>query len=321
MAVHLCLEQIGRNEARDVQRDDELPDIELAAGRCGKILDIAAEGRAVERSREQSDDDRKAAALVAAHGEVGAVVDRSRIGDRRAIRTVLHPAFRHRPAFQLVGPDRAVRGERRGDVEDDGRLVPGRDRHRDRVGAEQGLGAAPRRHVVDARRRAVNPDHAVRERDGRVDRAGAGVIGAARADPAHAGGARKLDGEIGGGGHHHMAHAVVAIDQRGRGRTLDHCDVRLRIHDAALELAHIAGKAKHAMRVGAGEVGFQHRPGHRRRISLGEPACAQGVGQEGSQGSGGYAPAVFGLGQHVGHFSRLMALAGRRRPLALGFSA
>src|SRR5258705_4881099 len=61
VAVDLGLEQIGRDEACNIERDDELPDIELAAGRCSKILDIAAEGRAVEPAREPSDDDREAA--------------------------------------------------------------------------------------------------------------------------------------------------------------------------------------------------------------------------------------------------------------------
>ena len=178
-------------------------------------------------------------------------------------------------------------------------LVPGRDRHCDRVGAEQRLGAAPRRHVVHARPRAVDADHAVRERDRRVDRAGAGVIGTARTDPADAGRTRELDGEIGGSGHHHVAHAMVAVDQRGRGRTFDHGDVSLRIHHAALELAHITGKAEHAVGVGAGEIGFQHRGGHRRRIGLGQPAGAQRIGEKSPQGGGGYAPGVFGLGQHA----------------------
>jgi hypothetical protein len=100
-------------------------------------------------------------------------------------------------------------------------------------------------------------------------------------------------------GHHHVAHAMVAVDQRGRGRTLDHGDVSLWIHHAAFELAHIAGKAEYAVGIGAGEVGFQHRGGHRRRIGLGQPAGTQGVGEKSSQGGGGHTPGVFGLGQHA----------------------
>ena len=51
------------------------------------------------------------------------------------------------------------------------------------------------------------------------------MVGAPHADPADARLARDLDREIGGVGHHQMAHAVVAVDQRGRGAALDHLDV------------------------------------------------------------------------------------------------
>src|SRR5215813_5082759 len=108
MTVDFGLEHVGRHEARDVERDHELPDIELAAGRRGKIPDVAAERRAVERSRQQSDDDREPAALVAAHGEIGARVDAAWIRDRRAILAILHPALRHRLAVELVASDGTV---------------------------------------------------------------------------------------------------------------------------------------------------------------------------------------------------------------------
>src|SRR5262249_60289405 len=98
MAVDFGLEPLGRHEARDVERDHELPDVALAARRRGEIADVAAERRAVERSRQQPDDDREATALVAAHGEIGALVDAAWIRDGRAILAVLHPAPRHRPA-------------------------------------------------------------------------------------------------------------------------------------------------------------------------------------------------------------------------------
>ena len=87
-------------------------------------------------------------------------------------------------------------------------------------------------------------------------------------------------------GHHHVAHAVVAVDQRGGGAALDHLDRRLRIDGAALELAHIGREPEDAVGVRADEVGFQHRAGGGRGIGFGEPAGSQGVGEEGTQGGG-----------------------------------
>src|SRR5262245_19880511 len=78
------------------------------------------------------------------------------------------------------------------------------------------------------------------ERDAGVDRAGASVIGAACADPADARCAREFDGELGGVSHHHMTHAPVAVDQRGRRSALQHADARARVHGAAFEPPHIA---------------------------------------------------------------------------------
>src|SRR5262245_30017571 len=49
VAIDLRLEDLRREEARDVERDHELSDIELAARRQREIPDVAAERRAVER--------------------------------------------------------------------------------------------------------------------------------------------------------------------------------------------------------------------------------------------------------------------------------
>ena len=53
------------------------------------------------------------------------------------------------------------------------------------------------------------------------------------------------------------------------------------------------------MRVRAGKIGVEHRGGDRRRIGRRQPAGAQRIGEERPQGGGGYAPGVFGLGQHA----------------------
>src|SRR5262249_48301457 len=127
----LRLERVERNESRDIERDDELPDIARPARGRSEIPDIAAEGRAVERSGQKADDEGKPAALVAAHGEIRALLDPLRIADRRAILAMLHPTLWHRLSFELVGPDRAVRRERGRNIEHHRWLVAGRDRHCD----------------------------------------------------------------------------------------------------------------------------------------------------------------------------------------------
>ena len=79
-----------------------------------------------------------------------------------------------------------------------------------------------------------------------------------------------------------MAHAVVAVDQRGRGAALDHLDVRARIDVAALEGAHVAGQAEDAVRVRAGEVGVEHGAGDDAGVRLRQPA-GERVGHERAQ--------------------------------------
>ena len=65
-----------------------------------------------------------------------------------------------------------------------------------------------------------------------------------------------------------MAHALVAVDERGSWGALQHADARPRVDRAALELAHITCKAKDAMRIRAGEIGFEHRGGGDSGIGL-----------------------------------------------------
>ena len=97
------------------------------------------------------------------------------------------------------------------------------------------------------------------------------MVGAADADPADAGLARKLDREIGGIGHHQVTHAVVAVDQCGRRTSLEHLDVGARIEDAGLELLDVTRKAENAMRIRAREIGIEHRAGDGFGISLRQP--------------------------------------------------
>src|SRR5215831_14689231 len=98
-----------------------------------------------------------------------------------------------------------------------------------------------------------------------------------------------------------MAHAVVAVDQRGRGSALEHADARCRIHRPAFELAHITGEAKDAVRIRAGEIRFEHRARHGGGVGLGKPAGAQRIDEKRAQRGGSNAPGILRLrlGQHV----------------------
>ena len=190
---------------------------------CSELTSLMSRPNAARFSgpAEKPEHQRQPAALVAADRHEHSLRQPAPIGDRLAVLAVDDPALRHRLALERIGADRAVGGDRGGDVEHHRGFLPGRDRDRDRVGSQKRLGAAPGRHEVGAGHRAVDADHAVLERYRRIGRGGAGMIGAPRADPGETGLARDLDRQVGHIGHHQMAHAVVAVDQRGRGAALD----------------------------------------------------------------------------------------------------
>src|SRR5262249_18910533 len=106
-------------------------------------------------------------------------------------------------------------------------------------------------------------------------------------------------------------HASVAVDQRGRRPALQHADARARVHGAAFERPHIAREAKDAVRIGAGEIGFQHRACDGRGVDIVEPAGAQDIDEKGAQGGGRNAPTGlrFSLCQHVGSQPSATAIA------------
>ena len=124
------------------------------------------------------------------------------------------------------------------------------------------------------------------------------MVGAAHADPRHAGLARDLDREIGGIGHHQVTHAVVAVDQRGGRAALEHLDVGARIEDAGLELLDVTRQPENAVRIRAREVGIEHRAGDGPGVSLRQPAGLQRIGHVGADGSRRHAA---GIGIVIGH--------------------
>ena len=117
--------------------------------------------------------------------------------------------------------DGAVGHDRGRDVEHHGRLLRRRGRDRQRVGAEQRLGAAGKRHVVGIRRRRIDADHVGLERRRGVNAGSTGMTRHAAADPGDAVFARELDCRFRGARDDQMAHAIIAIDQCGGRRACD----------------------------------------------------------------------------------------------------
>jgi hypothetical protein len=73
------------------------------------------------------------------------------------------------------------------------------------------------------------------ERHHGVERGRAGMIAHARADPTDPRLLRLLDREFRGATHHQMAHAVVAVEERGRGPLFDNPDVGPLVDAAGLD--------------------------------------------------------------------------------------
>ena len=116
-----------------------------------------------------------------------------------------------------------------------------------------------------------------------IDAGGAGVVRVRRADPGDAVVAREGDRGLGGAAHHQVAHAVVAIDQRGRGRGLVDLDIRPRVDGARLVAADVVRQAEDAVRVSPGEIGLGHQLGDPCRVNGREAGRREHVGDEGAR--------------------------------------
>ena len=77
-----------------------------------------------------------------------------------------------------------------------------------------------------------------------------------------------------------MADAVVAVDQRGRRRALQHLDVGLGIDPAGLDPVAVVAEADDAVRIEAGQIGLDHLLGGKLRIGGGHAAGQQRVARE-----------------------------------------
>src|SRR5262249_50477803 len=119
VTINFSAEGIERDEARNVERDEELAGVVFLRLVGVDVLHIAAECSAVERPAEQPEDQREATPFVFADRNVIAVRDPPAVGDRLAGGAVDHPAWRQRLSRRRIGADGAIRGNRGGDVEHD----------------------------------------------------------------------------------------------------------------------------------------------------------------------------------------------------------
>src|ERR1700745_513445 len=80
-----------------------------------------------------------------------------------------------------------------------------------------------------------------------------------------------------------MAHAVLAVDERG-GRTLLYdADMRTRVDPARLEASQIKRQADHAMRVAAAQIGLDHQSRDNLRLRGGQTGSLESALDEGRQ--------------------------------------
>jgi hypothetical protein len=132
------------------------------------------------------------------------------------------------------------------------------------------------------------------------------------ADPADARFARKRDRGVRGAAHHEMAHAVVAVDQRRRGRGFRDGDPRLCVEAAGADAADILRQAKDAVGIGAGEVGLGHQLGDLAGIGRRKPDGAERIGSEGRDRARGEPVIRILLAGTVVHQRTSVADAGKR---------
>ena len=109
------------------------------------------------------------------------------------------------------------------------------------------------------------------------------MVAVLRVDPGDAGGARLFDRDLGGALHDEVAHAVVAVQQRGRGLLAHHADVGPDVKTAGLDAAGILRQPADAVAVRALQVGFRHQGRDRHGVGLRQAELDHGFANEGFQ--------------------------------------
>ena len=112
----------------------------------------------------------------------------------------------------------------------------------------------------------VHPDHVVREGQGGVDTRGARVVPVMYADPRQPVFSRLLDGEFGGERHHHLAEAVIPVDEGAYGGFALGADVGPQVVAAFTDSAAIGRESEDAVSVHPVQVGFDHADGANPRM-------------------------------------------------------
>ena len=129
----------------------------------------------------------------------------------------------------------------------------------------------------------------VGERHHGIERRRPRMIAHARPDPGRARLLRLRNRCLGGKAHDQMAHAVVAVDQRGRGLLSDEANVRALVDPVRLEAAHIKRQANDAVGVAAAQIGLDHESGNLRGIPGGKPGRLECAPDESGERIRGYA--------------------------------
>ena len=237
-------------QMRGVDGEEEMP---------GLVSEAAGERRAEDLHHRA-----EAVALVAAELARAAerrqqpdIVPVRRIRNRRA-GPVHHPAFRDRLAG-APGDGDLAEGHRAGrHVQREGPVRPGRGGEADGVGAERGVGAEHRGHLLGRRIGEREADQPFRRRHAGIVAGRAVMVGVAHRDRRRAHLPRLVHGGPHGEHSGRVAEAAAGVDQRQRARLALDADVRLRLDAALLLRLLVPGQHADAVAVDAGEVGLDH---------------------------------------------------------------
>ena len=188
MPVHLGRENLRRNEARHVERDDELPGVGRLRCRA-PIGSTTSRPNAAPLSTPASSPIISASPLPLWPPIGSSTPSPTFFGSVIGLPVLLCTT---QPSCSGSSRARCWRILPNEDTEvamssTTGASLPAGIADRDRIGSHQRLGAAPRRHVVERRHRGIDADHALLHAHLGIDAGGAGMVGIPRADPADAG--------------------------------------------------------------------------------------------------------------------------------------
>jgi hypothetical protein len=154
------------------------------------------------------------------------------------------------------------------------------------AGTAIAIGLVESSHVVGVADSEVQPGHAVLDRHRRVEGGRPGVVAAVDSDPGDPRGLRLLDGGLRGEAHHHVAHAVVAVDERHPRGLAGDADLGFDVDRSALDAPDVLRQPEDAVAVGAEQVGARHQLRAGRGVLRGKADGEQGLGNEANEARG-----------------------------------